>query len=260
MSWAINVGGAPAGLEQTFSPPAAQWEFFPFVAAPVLMLPASGAATYTYAASGGLQLGGAAALSKSVSVSGAGGLQLGGAALLAKTTSPVASGGLNLGGAVAVSFVKVALGEGGLQLAGEAPVAKSITYAGAGGVQYAGAAVAQLQPAGEVFEYTASGGLSFSGEALCGCYAGAGTPIVCGGVSPVLVARLRAAERRERRKEHREDDEAAVPPPIPRPGGRVFAYAGAGARRRSAGRAQCGYRLSPREDEDELQMVFRKAA
>jgi hypothetical protein len=107
---------------------------------------AAASTTHTYAASGGLQTGGSATLSKVKIPTASGGLQTGGSATLAKIKAFIASGGLQLAGTATRAKIKAPSVSGGAQFGGSAtysgphPVA-SYSYSGSGLLQFGGTAV-----------------------------------------------------------------------------------------------------------------------
>jgi len=106
--------------------------------------------TYTYAATGGVSLAGAATLEKTKAYSATGGLTLAGAA----TTSYTA-------GTVTYEYTAT----GGLVLAGAAVTEKDKAYLATGGMALAGAATTSYTAGAATYEYTATGGLTLAGAA-----------------------------------------------------------------------------------------------
>lgn len=122
-----------------------------------------GGRIYIYVASGGLQSGGAALVSKTKVSLASGGLQSGGAAqtgFIRIVGICLASGGLQSGGSAAVAIVKAFLASGGLQSGGAAAIAKEKAFLATGGLQSGGTALIA-----KVKAFLASGGLQSGGAA-----------------------------------------------------------------------------------------------
>ena len=107
---------------------------------------AGGPVTYTYTGTGGLVLGGTAAVSKSKDFLPTGGLVLGGAAALAKTKTITASGGLVFNSGAATEYVSAI-----------PPAPPEPTTSGA--EEYAPRRMHVFRP---------RGGLAFGGAGICG--------------------------------------------------------------------------------------------
>ncbi|HWP59541.1 MAG TPA: hypothetical protein VNL14_16735 [Candidatus Acidoferrales bacterium] len=177
---------------------------------------AGGANTFTYAASGGANFAGAAAIAVIQVYDVSAGLAAGGAAQVAAVQVYETSGGVTLAGAASVSVIQVADATGGLAAAGSAEVSvvqvqepfggvlgggfaeRAIiqVYQVSGGASSGGAANTQFIPGAQTFTYVASGGALFSGAA--------GTQFVSvGAPAPVFVGSGRIRPRRRPKRPER---------------------------------------------------------
>jgi hypothetical protein len=151
-----------------------------------------GAATREVTASGGLDLGGAAAQARVTSRAATGGLDLGGAAAQARVIARAPAGGIDLGGIAEALRTRAYLPAGGVDLGGTAPQTREAARTASGGIDLGGLAVATRQRL-----HVASGGLDFGGSAPV--QTGSGLTVVAsggldlGGSAPVTLLRAYVA-------------------------------------------------------------------
>jgi hypothetical protein len=106
----------------------------------------SGPSTFSHTASGGIQTGGSAGVSKTIVTASSGGAQAGGTAAVKRTFSTASSGGITTAGSATIKRTFVASSSGGTQTAGTASA--SVVSAG-----------------GTVYSFTSSGGAITGGTA-----------------------------------------------------------------------------------------------
>jgi hypothetical protein len=122
------------------------------------------AAIYSYAASGGLQTGGAASLAKIKVPVASGGLQTGGAATLAKLKLSTVSGGIQFAGTSSPARTKIYTPGGGSQLGGTALRLKIKTPGVSGGAQFAGVGTYSLTLGVAAYAYRGNGNFTYGGR------------------------------------------------------------------------------------------------
>jgi hypothetical protein len=106
----------------------------------------SGPSTFSHTASGGIQTGGSAGVSKTIVTASSGGAQAGGTAAVKRTFSTASSGGITTDGIATIKRTLVVSSSGGAQTAGTATA--SVVSAG-----------------GTVYSFTSSGGAITGGTA-----------------------------------------------------------------------------------------------
>jgi hypothetical protein len=247
----------PAGTTYSYTPDGGLT--FAGVGALAIRLGATGA--------GGMQLGGVATIKRVAVAPAVGGLQFAGAATIRSTAAPTISGGLSLAGTAAMKAVRAAVGAGGLQLAGSAASVSARSVRGLGGLQFSGAASGGFR---SVYAHAALGALSrFTGGGSGSFTAGPeqrAAPVAGLVVNPMLVARLlRArddAERKRSKKARREEEEQPERPATPAPAApvrKVYQHAAGVTLAKFKSRMSCRL-VRGTEEEDELELMFRKAA
>jgi len=139
------------------------WQLFaPQQMRRIILLPAAGGQSFSYTASGGLQLGGIADVLRKLAYAAAGGLQLGGSAEALRKLAYAATGGIALAGAAPNARGFQTQGSGGLSLGGSADRSRVRAPVAAGGVVFGGSSPVEFISHQE-FSYTAQGGMTVSG-------------------------------------------------------------------------------------------------
>jgi hypothetical protein len=122
-----------------------------------------GPVVYTVTSTGGITLGGAASLSRTIIAAASGGITFGGAASISFTrVAPDASGGITFAGAFAanVSRTYEHVASGGITFAGALFVTRTFAVAPTGGITFSGSSVVTRV---DVSEHVMTGGITFSG-------------------------------------------------------------------------------------------------
>lgn len=150
-----------------------------------------GTQSYSYSATGGLSLSGAATALRARALAAAGGLTLAGAAAQVRKVTRAAAGGLTLAGAAAFAKGATVVPAGGITLAGAAALNRLRVAVPAGGIELSGEA-GYSTSGSQQFSYSATGGLSLSGSAP---QARVSVPAVAGGLQLGGAATVTAHEQ-----------------------------------------------------------------
>ena len=143
------------------------WEVFaPQESAMWIPIVAGGANSFSYSATGGMQLGGASALIRGSVPAPSGGMQLGGSSAEARGKIAIlGGGGAILGGAATQVRGRAIDASGGTILGGAASIVRSAIKAATGGLQLGGAASVSFTSAVQSRVVNAVGGMILAGAA-----------------------------------------------------------------------------------------------
>ena len=126
----------------------------------------SGTSTFSHTASGGIQTGGSAGVSKTIVTASSGGIQTSGASIIGRTIITASNGGAQTGGTATVNRTFSTASSGGITTDGNATIKRTFVVSSSGGTQTAGAATASVVSAGgTVYSVTSSGGVTTGGAA-----------------------------------------------------------------------------------------------
>lgn len=126
-------------------------------------VPAGGAATYSYTASGGFVLSGTAPTVRGITRTATGGATFSGSAAQSRGAVKTSSGGILFAGAAALARGKAYTASGGLTLSGASTVLRGLAKTASGGLLFSGAAGVTFHSAVQSLVVNPVGGIVISG-------------------------------------------------------------------------------------------------